>query len=365
MGSKSTKWAIIGGGNGGQSLAGHLSLMGFSVRLYDIFEETIAAISDLGGIQVEGAVQGFGKLDLATTDIGKALDGADIVMVVAPATAHRAIAETCAPALIDGQIVILHPGATCGSLEFRQVLADKGCTARVTLAETNTLVYACRSPKPGHAKIIGIKSDLVVAAMPASDTARVAAIFQEAFPQVVAGKNVLQPSFGNANAIVHPAPSLLNTSLIESKHEWSYYYDGITPSIGAFVERLDKERIDLAKAFEIDIVPILDWYRIAYGVDKPTLTEAVRSNPAYDGIAGQKDLRTRYILEDIPTGLVPMIELGRLAGVPTPRMEVVAKLGEYLVEDDFFTKGRTLKNLGLEHMSRETFMNYIETGNRQ
>ena len=46
-------------------------------------------------------------------------------------------------------------------------------------------------------------------------------------------------------------------------------------------------------------------------------------------------------------------------------MEVVAKLGEFLVEDDFFTKGRTLKNLGLEHMSRETFMNYIETGNRQ
>ncbi len=362
--NKDTKWAIIGGGNGGQSIAGHLSIMGYSVRLYDIFAETISAISEQGGIHVEGAVQGFGKLDLATTDIGKAVDGADVVMVVAPATAHRAIAKACAPVLTNGQIVILHPGATCGSLEFRQVLEVEGCSAEVTLAETNTLVYACRSPKPGHAKIIGIKNDLVVAAMPARETAKVAAIFQEAFPQVVAGKNVLQPSFGNANAIVHPGPSLLNTSLIESKHEWSYYYEGITPSIGAFVEKLDLERINLAKAFEIDLLPILEWYRIAYGVDKPTLTEAVRSNPAYNGIAGQKDLKTRYILEDIPTGLVPMIELGKLCGVPTPRMELVARLGEFLVEEDFFASGRTLKNLGLEGMSREEFMNYVETGNR-
>ena len=362
--AKTTKWTIVGGGNGGQSLAGHLSIMGFSVRLYDIFEETINAISEQGGIHVEGAVQGFGALEFATTDIAKAVDGADVVMVVAPATAHRAIAEACAPVLADGQVVILHPGATCGTLEFKKVLADHGCSARVTLAETNTLIYACRSPQPGYAKIIGIKQDLVVAALPARDTGKVASLFHEAFPQVVAGKNVLQPSLGNANAIVHPAPSMLNTSLIESAHEWSYYYDGITPSIGAFVEKLDSERMALAKVFEVDLLPILTWYKVAYGIDKPTLSEAVRSNPAYDGIAGQKELRTRYILEDVPTGLVPMIELGKLSGVPTPRQVVVATLGEYLVEEDILGTGRTLKNLALEDMKLADFMNYIETGNR-
>lgn len=34
------KWLVIGGGNGGQATAGHLSLMGKKVRLYDIFENT-------------------------------------------------------------------------------------------------------------------------------------------------------------------------------------------------------------------------------------------------------------------------------------------------------------------------------------
>ncbi len=364
MDKHETRWTIIGGGNGGQSLAGHLSIMGFPVRLYDIFPETVAAISDQGGIYVTGAVDGFGKLELATTNLEKAIDGADVVMVVAPATAHRTIAEDCAPLLSNGQIVILHPGATCGSLEFKQVLDEKGCTAKITLAETNTLIYACRSPKPGHATILGIKKDLVLASMPAQENTKVAGLFQEAFPQVIAGKNVLQPSLGNANAIVHPGPSLLNTSLIESKHEWSYYYDGITPSIGAFVEKLDLERLALAQAFGIDMISILDWYRVAYGVDKPTLSEAVRSNPAYDGIVGQKSLRTRYVMEDIPTGLVPMIELGRLVGVPTPRMELVANLGGYLLEEDFFATGRTLKNLGLEDMSAQQFQHYLETGDR-
>ena len=359
---KNTRWAIIGGGNGGQSLAGHLAIMGFSVRIYDIFEQTIEAITEQGGIHVEGKVNGFGTIELATTDLSKAIDGIDVVMIVAPAIAHRTIAENCAPFLVDGQIVILHPGATCGTLEFKHVLESKGCKAKVTLAETNSLIYACRSPKPGYAHILGIKKDLVIAAMPAQDNPIVLEIFKEAFPQIIAGKNVMEPSLGNANAIVHPGPTLLNTSLIESKHEWLYYYEGITPSIGAFIEKLDLERLAIAQALGIEMLSIRKWYKAAYGIDKPTLTEAVRSNPAYEGIVGQKNLKTRYVLEDIPTGLIPMIELGRLHGIATPRMELIAKLGEYLLEEDFYTTGRTLKNLGLAGMSPKDFQHYIETG---
>jgi opine dehydrogenase len=361
---KKTIWTIIGGGNGGQSLAGHLSLMGFRVRLYDIFQETVDAINAQGGVHVDGVVTGFGKLDSATTDMGKAIDGADALMVVAPATAHRAIAKSCAPHLANGQVVILHPGATCGTLEFKQVLDSQGCQAKVAIAETNSLIYACRSPKPGYASILGIKNDLIVATMPASENPKVLSMFQEAFPQIVGGKNIMETSLGNANAIMHPAPSLLNTSMIESRHEWLYYYDGITPSIGAFVEDIDRERLKLAETFGIKMIPIREWYRIAYGADAPTLSEAVRKNPAYAQIKGQKDLKTRYLLEDIPTGLVPMVELGKMQGVEMERMELVAKLGQYLLQEDFFTTGRTLKNLGVEGMSPAEFAHYIETGEK-
>ena len=232
-------WAVIGGGNGGQSLAGHLALMGFAVRLYDIFPQTIEAIRSVGGIQVDGAVNGFGKIDLATTDIAQAVDGADIVMVVAPAVAHRDIAANCAPHLADGQIIFIHPGATGGALEFNQVLLDQKCNKSVTLAEAESLLYACRSQKPGHTTVFGIKNELMVAALPATTTRGVVKLLNKAFPQLYAGLNVLETSLSNANAMMHPAPTLLNTSLIESGSDWLYYWDGITPSIGEFLTGQD------------------------------------------------------------------------------------------------------------------------------
>jgi opine dehydrogenase len=286
------------------------------------------------------------------------------VVVVAPAVAHAAIARDCAPHLSAGQVVILHPGATCGALEFRKALDDSGCRAGICVAETNSLIYACRSARPGQASILGIKQDLRVATLPARDNPKVLKLLQQMFPQMVGGKNVLETSLGNANAVMHPAPTILNTSLIESRHDWLYYLEGVTPSIGAFVEVLDRERLAIARAFGIQLTPILEWYRIAYGVQANSLSAAVRSNPAYEKIAGQKQLRTRYLLEDVPAGLVPMIELGKLAGVDVSGMELIARLAEKLLGEDFFAAGRTLKNLGLADMSRTEFDHFIETGEK-
>lgn len=362
--NKNTIWAIIGGGNGGQSMAGHLALLGYPVRLYDIFQQTVDAINAQGGIHVDGVVEGFGPLEFATTDLGKALNGADVLVVVAPAVSHRVIAENCLTHLADGQIMILHPGATCGAFEFKKVLDDGGCKANIPIAETNSLIYACRSPKPGYASILGIKQDLLLATLPANVNPRVLEIVQEAFPQVAGAKNVLQTSLENANAIVHPAPSILNTSLIESKHDWLYYWDGITPTIGRFVEELDQERLAIGKEFGLELGSILDFYRMAYQVDANNLSEAVRKNQAYEKIQGQKDLRTRYLQEDIPTGLIPMIELGKMHGVDVSRMETIVKLGEFLLGENYFANGRTLENLGLAGMSSEELERYVQTGER-
>jgi opine dehydrogenase len=358
-------WAVIGGGNGGQSLSGHLALMGFSVRLYDIFPQTIDAIRSAGGIQVAGAVNGFGKIELATTDIARAVDGADIIMIVAPAIAHRDIAVNCAPHLADGQIIFIHPGATGGALEFNQVLLDQKCDKAITLAEAESLLYACRSQKPGHTTIFGIKNELMTAAFPASESQRVVKLLNTAFPQMYAGANVLATSLGNANAMMHPAPTLLNTSLIESGKDWLYYWDGITPSIGAFVEALDEERLAVASAFGLQIPGILEWYKVHYGVESATLSETVKQNQAYAEVEGQKTLHTRYLLEDIPTGLVPMACLGKLAGVEVARMETVIKLGEFMTGKDLTTSGRRLENLGLAGMTIREIMEYIETGVRK
>jgi len=362
--AKDMTWAIIGGGNGGQSLSGHLAIMGFHVRLYDIIPETINAIREQGGIRVDGTVEGFGHLEFATTDLKETIQGADIIVVVAPALAHANIARACAPYLEDEQIIFIHPGATCGAIEFRKVLDDEQCQAKITLAEANSLIYACRCPEPGHAKIFGVKNQLMVAALPASQTSHVVEKLNMVFPQIYEGKSVLHTSLENPNAMMHPAPTLLNTSIIESDREWLYYYDGITPSIGAYVEGLDKERVAIGNKLNLELMPLIPWYNIVYDAPGETLCEAVRNNKAYAGVKGQKTLRTRYVLEDIPMGLVPMASLGRALNLPVERIETTIRLGELLLNEDLTTSGRTLKNLGLEGMSSTEIVQFAEFGSQ-
>jgi opine dehydrogenase len=345
-------------------MAGHLSLMGFPVRLYDIIPETVDAVRRKGGIQLDGLVKGFGKLEVATLNVAEAIEGADIIAVVTPAVAHREVAKACAPHLAHGQVVYIHPGATGGALEFRKVLEDKKCNARIGIAEANSLIYACRSPEPAHASILGIKSDLLVAALPATETRWVVEMLNNTFPQIRPAKNVLETGLGNPNAMMHPAPTLLNASMIESGRDWLYYWDGITPSIGAFVEAIDQERLSVAKAFGLDLPSIREWYGLAYGARGNSLTEVVRNNKAYAGVKGQKTLLTRYLLEDIPTGLVPMASLGRVLGVDVTRMETVVRLGEFLTGKTFFAEGRTVDALGLSGMTSEQIVAFVETGTR-
>lgn len=85
--------------------------------------------------------------------MGQALKGAQMIMVVVPSSAYADIAKSTAPHLRGGQTVILHPGRTCGALEFAKVLRDEGCRANVTIAEVETFIYASRSDGPAQARI--------------------------------------------------------------------------------------------------------------------------------------------------------------------------------------------------------------------
>ncbi|MCP4020857.1 MAG: NADP transhydrogenase subunit alpha, partial [Desulfobacteraceae bacterium] len=199
--------------------------------------------------------------------------------------------------------------------------------------------------------------------IPSTRTKEVVSLLNQAFPQIHGGTSVMETSLGNPNAMMHPAPSLLNASLIESKRKWLYYWDGITPSIGAFVEEMDKERLSLAKLFGLNLPSIKEWYKAAYDVEADTLHELIKKNKAYARVEGQKTLHTRYLLEDIPMGLVPMVSLGKMLGAKVERMETIVKLGEYILDKDLTSGGRTMENIGLSDMVANNIKECLETGN--
>lgn len=364
MGTETTKrrWAVIGGGNGGQSAAGHLGILGFPVTLYDIMQDTVDAINYQGGVHVDGAVKGFGKVELATTDISLAIKDAEIIMVILPALYHRSIAKSLAPHVKEDQIVFIHPGATFGAFEFKQVFREEGCSNKIVVAEAQSLLYACRLNKPGYASIKGVKDNLMVAAIPANETGQVVAKLQEAFPGMIAGKNVLDTSLGNLNAVMHPGPTILNVSMIESPYDWRYYWDGVTPSIGRFIENMDKERVALGTLFGLELQPVLKMYETLYGVKADNLSDAVKQTKAYEEVMGQKRVDTRYVLEDIPMSLVPFVSMAEQLGTPHEMMESVCKMGSFVLDKDMISTGRTMKKLGFDGLSAAEILAYAETG---
>ncbi len=62
-------------------------------------------------------------------------------------------------------------------------------------------------------------------------------LINEAYPQFISATDVLETSINNYGAIFHPAPTLLNSGHIERCSPFEYYTEGITPSIGNFLEK--------------------------------------------------------------------------------------------------------------------------------
>lgn len=350
MGHGSISLAVLGGGNGAFSMAADLAIKGFDVRLWSPYDQEMAPVRENGGIECEGLVQGHGPIRVATTDMAQAIDGAEFVMVVVPAFAHRAVARACAPHLKDGQTVVLHPGRTAGALEFRATLKAEGCTASVKVAEAVSLIYGCRKEGPAKAVIRRYKRHMPVAALPAADTPAVVAALRRIWGDIIApAEDVLVSSMQNVGAVLHPSTLLFNVSRAEGPVPFLFYIEGITPFVADFLEKVDAERIAVANGLGLEgIMPVKEWLKAALDAQGETLMEL---KDVYGGSVGPRAMNHRYILEDIPCSVVPMCSLGDLVGVETPAMDAIVNLCCVAYGRDFWKEGRSLENLGLAGLS--------------
>jgi opine dehydrogenase len=362
------KFSVIGAGHGGKAMAAHLGLMGFETALFNRTYSHVAPIAELGGIDLssyEGGPRGLGKLAVVTSNIEEAVKDAEMIMVVVPSSAHNDIARACAPYLKDGQIVVLHPGRTCGAIEFAKVLSDQNCTADVTIAEAETFIYASRSDGPAQAKIFRIKEAIPIAALPADRTRMVLEKIRAAFPQFIDGGNVLQTGLNNMGAIFHPALTLLNAGWIESTHgDYQFYIDGVTPSVARVLEALDRERVTVASSLGIRARTAMEWLKLSYDATGEDLNEAIHNQMGYYGIKAPPTLNHRYIFEDVPMSLVPIASLGQRYGVSVNAMDSIIRLASIVHRTDYWRRGRTLQKLGIDRLSVGELTAYVNEGIR-
>lgn len=344
--------AVLGAGNGGLALAAYLGEQGHEVALWNRSPERIAPVAALGGIHVSrpGSPNRRGKIETVTSDISVALAAARRVIVAVPASAHADVAPQCAPHLRDEQTVLLLPGRTGGTLEFRRVLRQAGCRARILLGEANTFPLAARTTGPARTVIHGAKSEVIAAALPAARTSELLAEWTPLLPMLRPARSVLHTGLTNIGAILHPIISLLNARRIQAGESFNFYADGVTPRVAAVMEQADAERLAVADAYGVSVCSLPDWVASAYGHRADRIESAVRGNPSYAAIKAPTTLDHRYLHEDVPTGLIPLAELGRAAGIAVPTLRSVISLGRAMLGGRSWHRPRTLSALGLDGM---------------
>ncbi|MBQ3417907.1 MAG: NAD/NADP octopine/nopaline dehydrogenase family protein [Ruminococcus sp.] len=347
-------WAIIGGGNGGQTFAAHLAIQGERVRLFSKSQDKIDEIGKTNTITLHHGLEGAGKIEFATTDMKRVLDRADNIVIILPSTWHEMTARMIIPHLVDGQSILLLPEASCGALAFRNYMREMGCSADVVVGAGATLPYATRLIKDGEVNVFQMKNEVEIAALPATDNNRLMEAFSITEPVFIPVHSTLKTSIDNINALMHGAPSLLNVARIEADphQDYQYYKEGVTPTICHVLEQMDQERIAIAHALGFEQRTLRQEYIDMYSCGGPenTLYELLRNCDAYDGLMAQRTLKTRYIMEDIPYSLVPISALGQIAGVPTPVIDTIIQLGRIMIGPEL-NEGRTAAHLGIEGMS--------------
>ena len=358
-------FCVLGAGHGGLAMAGHLAIQGHPVALYNRTAEHLDGVRWHGGIKVEGAVTGFGAVRVATPDIGEAMEGAQVIMVVTPATAHRGLARAMAPHVKDGQLIVLNPGRTGGALEVRKALQDAGSAAAAVVAETQTFLYASRATSRWEAHIFRIKNTVPFATLPSFLIPDALAVLADPFPQFVAGSNVLATSLENIGAVFHPALTILNAGWIEATGgDFEYYLQGITPSVARLLERIDAERLSVAAAVGVRSMSAREWLYLSYDSPGKDLYEAIRKTGSYRGIKAPPGINHRYIWEDVPMSLVPLASLGEALDVPTPTIRMIVDLASILHSTDYWAAGRTVRTLGLAGMSVRQIRQFVGGASR-
>jgi len=342
--------AVLGGGHGAYAAAADLAVAGHDVVLWRRDGEALHALGTGPRVVLKDAA-GAREVALAgaTSDIGAAVAGAELIVVPLPATAQDDVALALAPHFVDGQVVFLPPGSF-GSFAMAQVVRAAGSRARVAWAETGTLPYLARKHGAREVNVSARAVRLPTGVYPASDAERAIGVIRRAFPSVHPCGDALSGALMNAGPVIHTPLVVMNAAPLQHFERWDIHAEGTQPAVRAVTDRLDGERIALREAlgYGAPHYPLADHYandRWMYG---DAHRQLVKSGDWREHI----DLHThRYVREDGEVGLAFLASVARWAGVDAPLAEgLLAVLGAILGRD--LRRGaRTLEALGLAAMS--------------
>ena len=370
------KVGIIGAGAGGYACTAYFTYLGHDVTLYNRkldADVALKPIEKFGGISIIGNraltnIPDFVPIDKnkLTTDIKKAVEGADIILNITPASGHEFYAKEVAPYVEDGQVITCY-GKGGGALTYARVFRELGVDKDVYLSDTNTLPFGVSKMgflgfDPNVIRIEAPTNNFILGGFPSKDLDKAYNLQKKLFPNysIRRGKNVLETLLVDYNALTHPPPMICNAGRIEAGDRSFHLFgrDALTPAVVEMINALDLERKALSEKLSIpshslaEEVLIVGW-NPPYGMYAKGKEDKVL--PLYEALhteylevcEGPFSLGVRQFTEDVPHGLVTYSSLGDMLGVETPVSDAIVNLTGAMLKTDFWAVGRTVEKLGI------------------
>ena len=369
--------AVLGGGAVGKSCAADMKLAGKEVRLYDMmpFAKNTLANLEKTGILLDGVQRnlycfersGRAYLDMVSSDMGKVVKGAGLIVIAAPAMAHEPFFRELIPHLEDGQVIHIFTD-NYGTLLLRKMMREMGCTKQVIVGGWSSAPYGTRIESVGKFTFphVGVKYRAITlrgASLPMSDidafmeSSRylpcIDAVTYGNGPE--AGNTVLDTGFAYINPVIHVAATILGVSTMENwgvifggydKNSYSMYCHGLCPSICEVQYQFFEEEKALAKEI---------------GVGTPQY--AYESFFSRRSVLTQEYMGLDNLTEDVPVGCKIYHDLGVQYGVPTPVIDSMIVLAGSMHKKSFFeTSKYNLAYLGIDNMPKEELLSYLNEG---
>ena len=354
------KVAILGGGNVALANAVLLTHRGHRVTVWSALDAEVQGLAAAGVVTGEGVVAGVAPVE-AEADLGRAVKGVDVVVIAAPAFAHPPIMAACAPHLRSGQPVVIHPVTGGSSMFLSRRLRDHG--VRTTIVDLSTSLMTARRKDTATVQILSLKDLIDVAALPAAEGPAGLALCQELYGDRFALQdNVLTISMDNHNPVYHVPPFVCNLSRVERAEHW-IIWPNITSGVAAFITALDRERMAVMEAYGLKGRTVEDYFHIAFGVPRRNLVDMFGDvERKLKGPVGPQTFEHRFILEDVPYGLVFFLALGRVAGVSMPVTDACITTTSAIFGRDFRSQNEILNAIRLETMSMAQIRALAERG---
>ena len=355
------KVAILGAGGVGLGMAALICSKNIDVCLWAPSPKGVQALLDGRPIVSTGVLEGEFPASV-NFDIAKAIKDADIVILAVPGNGHRAVIDLLAPHVRAGQLIAISSQMSLSALYLSWQLSRHNTSCPISAWATTAITG--RRPGSGEVHISSVRKHIVASTVQPEEYEGAARLLTGIFGDIFEhAPDLMAVTLANVNPPVHLAVSLCNLTRMEYGEEWGSYH-GISGAVGRLIEALDGERLTLAARFGYSVHTVQDHLHESFGLPMGSVAEMVAEQDIRrNGLPpGPATLNHRYVTEDVPFGIVPLVKIGSIADVAMPLHEAGLALISALYGCHFSAENDILSNLAIDNLSGEELLTLCRKG---